>query len=178
MYILGLTTLGDSAATLIKDGEIVAAAEEERFSRRKHHSGFPFNAVRFCLDYAGIKLSDVEHVSLYWKPWVLRHKAVQALKSGLISRQMFRARVDRGVTQVSESYLGMFRHAARLRQHFGPSDFRFYYLEHHLSHAASAFFVSPFERSAILTCDGTGEDTTTLFSQGEGTRLKHPKRTK
>jgi carbamoyltransferase len=178
MYILGLTTLGDSAATLLRDGEIVAAAEEERFSRKKHHSGFPYNAVQFCLEEAGIKIADVEHVALYWKPWVLRHKALQALKSGLISREMFKARVDRGVTQVSESYLGMFRHAGRLRKHFGPSGFRFHYLEHHQCHAASAFFVSPFERAAILTMDGTGEDTTTLFSLGEDKRIKPLKRIK
>jgi carbamoyltransferase len=59
MYILGLTTLGDSAATLIKDGEIVAAAEEERFSRRKHHNGYPYNAMQYCLDEAGIGIADV-----------------------------------------------------------------------------------------------------------------------
>src|SRR5215203_1549671 len=101
MYILGLTTLGDSAATLIHDGEIVAAAEEERFSRRKHHSGFPYQAMQYCLDEAGIQISDVAHVALYWKPWVLRHKAVQAVKSLTISRNMFRARANRGISQVS-----------------------------------------------------------------------------
>src|SRR5262249_14730050 len=69
MYILGLTTLGDSAAALIKDGQLIAAAEEERFSRKKHHSGFPYKSIEFCLDYAGIKLKDVEHVGHYWKPW-------------------------------------------------------------------------------------------------------------
>ncbi|HMZ20658.1 MAG TPA: carbamoyltransferase N-terminal domain-containing protein, partial [Blastocatellia bacterium] len=100
MYILGLTTLGDSAATLIRDGEIVAAAEEERFSRTKHHSGFPYRAVQFCLDQAGITMADVEHVSLYWQPWILRHKAMQALKALAISKDMFRARASRGVTQV------------------------------------------------------------------------------
>jgi carbamoyltransferase len=178
MYILGLTTLGDSAATLIRDGEIVAAAEEERFSRVKHHSGFPYSAVQFCLEEAGIKMADVEHVALYWKPWILRHKAMQALKSALISPDMFRARVDRGVAQVSESYLGMLRHPRRLRERFGPSGFKFHYLEHHQCHAASAFFVSPFERAAILTMDGTGEDTTTLFSAGEGRRIRPFKRVK
>ena len=85
MYIVGLTTLGDSAASLIKDGEIVAAAEEERFSRRKHHSGFPYNAMQFCLDQAGIGIADVAHIGLYWKPWVLRHKAMQAFKSAMIA---------------------------------------------------------------------------------------------
>src|SRR6186997_2248745 len=124
MYILGLTTLGDSAASLIKDGELVAAVEEERFSRVKHHSGFPYRSIQFCLDQAGITLRDVEHVGHYWKPWILRHKAMQAAKAALISPAMFRARADRGVAQVSDSYLGMFRHARRLRERFGPSDFK------------------------------------------------------
>ncbi|MBD0371751.1 MAG: carbamoyltransferase [Pyrinomonadaceae bacterium] len=178
MYILGLTTLGDSAATLICDGEIVAAVEEERFTRIKHYSGFPYNAVQYCLDEARIKISDVAHVALYWKPWVLRHKALQTLKSAVISRDMFKARVDRGVTQVGESYLGMLAHPKRIRQHFGPSKFRFHFLEHHQCHAASAFFVSPFEKAAIMTWDGTGEDTTTLFSQGNDNELRVLRRIK
>ena len=178
MYILGLTTLGDSAATLIKDGVIVAAAEEERFSRRKHHSGFPYQAMQYCLEEAQIKIADIEHIGLYWKPWVLRHKAMQALKAAVISRDMFKARVDRGVAQVSESYLGMLRYPHLIRKQFGPSDFRFHFLEHHQCHAASAFFVSGFDRAAIMTWDGTGEDTTTLFSQAQDTRLKVLKRIK
>lgn len=178
MYILGLTTMGDSAAALLRDGELVAAAEEERFSRRKHHSGFPYQAMQYCLDEAGIGIGDVAHVGLYWKPWVLRHKAMQAVKAGFTSLDMFKARVDRGVAQVSGSYLGMLRHPQRIRQHFGPSKFRFHFLDHHMCHAASAFFASPFERAAILTMDGTGEDTTTLFSRGEGTRIRSLKRIK
>jgi carbamoyltransferase len=178
MYILGLTTLGDSAATIIRDGEIVAAAEEERFSRRKHHSGFPYQAMQYCLDQAGITIKDVAHIGLYWKPWVLRHKAMQAIKSGLISGAMLKARVDRGVAQVGESYLGMLRHPHRIREHFGASDFKFHFLEHHQCHAASAFFVSGFEHAAIMTWDGTGEDTTTLFSEGDDKRLRVLKRIK
>ncbi len=178
MYILGLTTLGDSAASLIKDGELIAAAEEERFSRKKHHSGFPYNAIEYCLDYAGITLKDVAHVGHYWKPWILRHKAMQAFKAALISPAMFKARADRGVAQVSDSYLGMFKHPQRLREHFGASDFKFHFLEHHQTHAASAFFVSPFESAAILTWDGTGEDTTTLFSHGKDNKIKVLKRIK
>jgi carbamoyltransferase len=178
MYILGLTTLGDAAASLVCDGKLVAAAEEERFSRVKHHSGFPHNALQFCLDRAGIEIGDVEHVSLYWKPWILGRKAAQALKSLAISRDMFRARVDRGVAQVSESYLGMLKYPRMIRRRYGPSGFRFRYLEHHLCHAASAFLVSPFESAAILTLDGTGEATTTLFSCGQGTRIRPLKRIK
>ncbi|HEX2042914.1 MAG TPA: carbamoyltransferase C-terminal domain-containing protein [Acidimicrobiales bacterium] len=178
MYILGLTTMGDAAATLIHDGQVVAAVEEERFSRKKHHIGFPYNAIEYCLGEAGIKLAEVEHVSLYWKPWILGHKALQALKSLAISREMFEARVDRGVRQVSESYLGMFRYPRLLRERFGPSDFQFHYLEHHPCHAASAFLVSPFEQAAILTMDGTGEATTTMMALGRGTDVRPLKRIK
>ena len=178
MYILGLTTMGDSAATLICNGEVVAAVEEERFSRTKHHIGFPYQAVEYCLAEAGIKIADVEHVSHYWKPWILGHKALQAAKSLAISRAMFQARVDRGVRQVSDSYLGMFRYPRLIRDHFGPSDFKFHFLEHHPCHAASAFYVSPFQRAAILTMDGTGEAATTMMSLGTGTELKPLKRIK
>ncbi|MBA2736750.1 MAG: hypothetical protein H0U50_08200, partial [Pyrinomonadaceae bacterium] len=178
MYILGLTTLGDSAAAIIKDGEIIAAAEEERFSRKKHQSGFPFMAVQYCLDEAGITIAEVEHVGLYWKPWVLRHKAMQAVKAALISPSMFKARADRGVSGVGNSYLGMFKYPKLIRQRFGKSDFKFHYLDHHQTHAASAFFVSPFETAAILTWDGTGEDTTTLFCKGAGNKIEVLKRIK
>ncbi len=178
MYILGLTTLGDSAATIIKDGEIVAAVEEERFSRKKHQSGFPFLSVHHCLDEAGITIADVEHIGLYWKPWVLRHKAMQAVKSAFISPKMFRARADRGIGGVGESYLGMFKYPKIIRERFGKSDFKFHYLDHHQTHAASAFFVSPFDSAAILTWDGTGEDTTTMFCQGKENKIKVLKRIK
>ncbi|MGD9562039.1 MAG: carbamoyltransferase [Pyrinomonadaceae bacterium] len=178
MYILGLTTLGDSAAALIKDGRLVAAVEEERFSRIKHHFGFPFKSIQHCLDEAGISLGEVEHVGLYWKPWILRNKAFQALKSAFVSREMFQARSKRGIRNVGTGYLGMFRYPALLRKHFGPSQFKFHYVEHHKSHAASAFFVSPFDSAAILTWDGTGEDTTTLFCKGEGNKIEVLKRIK
>ncbi|MDQ4088941.1 MAG: carbamoyltransferase [Actinomycetota bacterium] len=170
--------MGDSAATLICDGEVVAAVEEERFSRKKHHIGFPYQAVEYCLAEAGIKIGDVEHVSHYWKPWILVHKAMQAAKSLTISRAMFQARVDRGVRQVSDSYLGMFRYPRLIRDHFGASDFRFHYLEHHPCHAASAFLVSPFEEAAILTMDGTGEATTTMTALGRDTEVRPLKRIK
>ena len=178
MYILGLTTLGDAAASLVKDGQLIAAVEEERFSRVKHHSGFPYHAIQYCLDEAKIGIGDIEHIGLYWKPWILRHKALQALKSSAISLDMFRARVDRGVAQVSNSYLGMLKYPGLIRKHFGPGKFRFHYLEHHFCHAASAFLVSPFERAAILTLDGTGEDTTTLTASAEGTKIRPLKRIK
>jgi carbamoyltransferase len=178
MYLLGLTTLGDSAATIICDGEVVAAAEEERFSRRKHHSGFPFEAVAYCLEEAGITLAEVDHVGLYWKPWIIGRKLAETGRSLLVDREMFRARVDRGVSGVGGSYAAMLGFPRLMRKHFGPSKFRFHYLEHHPCHAASAFFVSPFDRAAILTMDGTGEETTTMFAQGAGNRITPSKRIK
>jgi carbamoyltransferase len=178
LRILGLTTLGDAAATIVVDGEIVAAVEEERFSRRKHHAGFPYRSVQFCLDEAGITIADVDHVSLYWKPWIIARKAAEAAKMLLVSRAMFEARASRGLTQVTDSYAGMLRYPKLIRSHFGPSDFRFHYLEHHVCHAASAFLVSPFERSAILTMDGTGESTTTMTAVGAGTEIRPLTRTK
>ena len=178
MRILGLTTLGDAAATLLVDGEIVAAVEEERFSRQKHHAGFPYRSVQFCLDEAGIAIADVDHVSLYWKPWIIGRKAAEAAKMLLVSRAMFEARASRGLTQVTDSYAGMLRYPKLIREHFGASDFRFHYLEHHLCHAASAFLVSPFERAAILTMDGTGEATTTMTAVGAGTDIRPLARTK
>jgi carbamoyltransferase len=178
MYLLGLTTLGDSAATIVCDGEVVAAAEEERFSRVKHHSGFPYEAVAYCLEEAGIGIADVDHVGLYWKPWIVGRKLAQTAKSLVTDRDMFKARVDRGVSGVGASYASMLTFPALLRRRFGPSDFKFHYLEHHPCHAASAFFVSPFDRAAILTMDGTGEETTTMFATGRGNRLTPSKRIK
>ncbi|MEA2933238.1 MAG: carbamoyltransferase [Actinomycetota bacterium] len=177
MYVLGLTTLGDSAATLICDGQVIAAAEEERFSRVKHHKGFPYEAVAYCLDEAGIGIADVEHVAHYWKPWILARKAAQAARTATMSRAMFEARADR-VVGVGTNYFGMFGLPRLIRRHFGPGDFEFHYLEHHPSHAASAFLVSPFETAAILTMDGTGEETTTMFARGEGNVITPFKRIK
>jgi carbamoyltransferase len=177
VYVLGLTTLGDSAATLICDGTVVAAAEEERFSRVKHHSGFPFHAVAYCLEEAGIGIADVQHVAHYWKPWIIVRKAAMAAKAAAISPAMARARADR-VVGTGSNYFGMLGVPRLIRRHFGPSDFKFHYLEHHPTHAASAFFVSPFESAAILTLDGTGEETTTMFSHGQGNVITPLKRIK
>src|SRR3989338_2507890 len=100
MYILGLTTMGDAAAALIKDGEIVAAAEEERFSRIKHHVGFPEKAVDYCLREAGITLKEVAHVGLYWKPWVVGRRLWVTLSSIGRHREMFTSRMNRGKEEI------------------------------------------------------------------------------
>lgn len=178
MYILGLTTMGESAAALLRDGEIVAAAEEERFSRQKHHTGFPYNAVRYCLGEAGIGIEAVDHVTHYWRPWVLGHRIGHTLGVALKGFALFGARARRGARQVRGHYLPMFYMPLKVRRAFGAGRFRFHYVDHHLSHAASAFYVSPFEEAAILTFDGAGESTTVLFGHGRGERIKVLRRIK
>ena len=178
MYVLGLTTMGEAAAALFWNGELVHAAEEERFSRIKHHVGFPYRAVASCLASAGISLADVDHVAHYWRPWMLGHRIGHTIPIFLRSPQLFRARAKRGAQQLSGHYRKMFQLKSTLTEAFGKHAGKLHYVEHHLGHAASAFFASPFERSAILTLDGTGESTTTMLSLGEGTRIRVLRRIK
>lgn len=167
MYVLGLTTMGDSAAALFKDGELVAAAEEERFSRIKHHVGFPNEALRYCLREAGITMADVQHVGLYWKPWVIGTRVRMTLESMWRGAGLLRARVKSGAPRVNQ-YVRMFGLPSYIREVYGPSDFKFHFLEHHLCHAASAFFPSEFESAAILTLDGAGERASTMLCHHTG----------
>lgn len=178
VYILGLTTMGESAAALLRDGAIVACAEEERFSRQKHHIGFPRDAVRYCLREAGIAMADVDHVAHYWKPWVLAHRVGHTLGLALKGLDLFEARARRGTRQVRGHYLPMFYMPLKVRREFGGGRFRFHYVDHHVSHAASAFYVSPFDEAAILTFDGAGESTTVLFAHGRGRRIEVLRRIK
>lgn len=178
MYVLGLATMGEAAAALFWNGELVHAAEEERFSRTKHHVGFPYRAAASCLASAGITLADVDHVAHYWRPWMLGHRIGHTIPILLKSPRLFRARAKRGAQQLSGHYRKMFQLRSTLTEAFGRNQARLHYVEHHLGHAASAFYASPFERSAILTLDGTGESTTTMLSLGEGSRIRALKRIK
>jgi carbamoyltransferase len=178
MYVLGLTTMGESAAALLRDDEIVACAEEERFSRQKHHIGFPEQSVRYCLREAGIGIDAIDHVTHYWKPWVLGHRVSHTLGLAFKSLRLFEARARRGASQVRGHYLPMFYMPQKVRRMFGGGRFRFHYVDHHVSHAASAFYTSPFDEAAVLTVDGAGEDTTVLFAHGRGRRLEVLRRIK
>lgn len=171
MYILGLTTMGESSAALIRDGEVVACAEEERFSRQKHHIGFPHHAAAYCLAQAGIDMASVDHVSHYWKPWILRHRIAHTVGVMMKGFELFQARAQRGAKQMRGYYAPMFWMPWKVRHDLGESKFKFHYVEHHVSHAASAFYCSPFDEAAVLTVDGTGEEATVLFAHGQGTRL-------
>ena len=171
MYILGISCFyHDSAVALIQDGELIAASDEERFSRIKHDNGFPHNAIQFCLDYAGIQAGDLDYVVFYEKPLlkfdrILRSSLATFPKSWLAFREAL-------ITWMNEKLWIK----ALLQEALPdvPKD-RFLFVEHHLSHAASAFFTAPFEEAAIVTLDGVGEWTTTAIGKatadwtGQGT---------
>jgi carbamoyltransferase len=178
MYILGLATMGEAAAALVRDGEIVACVEEERFSRQKHHIGFPRQSIEYCLREADIGIGDIDHVTHYWKPWILGHRLAHTLGVALKGARLFAARARRGTSQVRGHYLPMFYMPLKLRRELGGGRFRFHYIEHHLSHAASAFYLSPFDEASIFTFDGTGESTTCLFAHGKGKDIKVLRRIK
>ena len=177
MYILGLATMGESAAALVRDGEVVFAAEEERYSRKKHHIGFPHQAMADALNREGITMEQIDHVAHYWQPWILGHRIFHTLSVAARGLDLFLARAKRGGKQVRGYYFPMFTLPHRLRKEHGGR-FRFHYVEHHLSHAASVFLTSPFQESAIFSYDGTGESTTTYFAHGRGQDISVLKRIK
>lgn len=173
MYTLGLSAYyHDSAACLLRGGEIVAAAQEERFSRKKHDARFPVNALNYCLAEAGIALAQVEQVAFYDKPFLKFERLLET----------YHAFAPRGFAS--------FRMAMPLwlREKLFQKDLlakelkliepgvnwteRLLFSEHHLSHAASAFFPSPFDEALVLTMDGVGEWTTTSAAIGRGNRLE------
>jgi len=167
MYILGISCFyHDAAAALIKDGKLIAAAEEERFTRVKHDFDFPENAINFCLDYAGISGKDLAYVVFYEKPF---HKFERILMTTLQnfpkSWKVFR--------EAMLTWLGdKLWVKSIIKDKVGVEDKKILFGEHHLSHAASAFYPSPFKEAAILTVDGVGEWTTATTGIGKGTDIK------
>ena len=161
-HILGISAFyHDSAACLVRDGEIVAAAQEERFTREKGDARFPENAIRYCLDEAGIDVSDLDHVGFYDKP-LLKFERILETYLGVVPRGL-RSFLMAGPLWLKEK-LYMDRQLRRMLDFEG----KILYAEHHESHAASAFFPSPFEEAAILTMDGVGEWATASIGHGEG----------
>lgn len=162
----------DASAVLAIDGKVVAAAEEERFTRIKHAKGLPVNAIRFCLDYNGIRIDDVDIVCAAWKPWTLRVRATLAMKSILNSPDIFKAKTSRGMGQLQHEWAELFRLRKFVETNLGKGKYKIEYVDHHLAHAASAFLCSPFEKAAVLTVDGAGEANTTVLWAGEGTGIR------
>lgn len=172
MTVLGLATMENAAAALFRDGRLVAAAAEERFSRRKHHYGFPAQAIRWVLREAEVHACDLDSIGVSWKPWVLGRRLLRTL-SGVLDPARFTSRVLRGGSLVDD-YAALLRVrslVARAADDGTRCRGRLAYVDHHLSHAASSFLLSPFEEAAILTADGTGEDTTAMLAVGRGGRI-------
>lgn len=167
MYILGISCYyHDAAACLLRDGEIVAAAEEERFSRIKHDYSFPRRAIQFCLDEGGITGMDLEYVVFFEKPfWKLDRILMSTLETYPHSWRVFRE-------SMISWMLDKMWVSTTLRSELGISKDRVLFSEHHLSHAASAYLCSPFEEAAILTVDGVGEWVTCTYGVGRGNEIK------
>lgn len=167
MYILGISCYyHDAAAALIKDGKLVAASLEERFSRKKHDYSFPINAINFCLEQEGIRPRDVDYVVFYEKPFLKFERILkQVFSSFPLTYPVFRESMS--VWLKDKLWI-----KALIQETFGIEEERILFSHHHLSHAASAFYPSPFEEAAILTIDGVGEWTTTAIGYGRGHEVK------
>jgi len=164
MYILGVSCYyHDAAAALIQDGMLVAAAEEERFTRSKHDSGFPVNAIDFCLKRGGIAGGDLDYVVFYEKP-VLKFERI--LSSALSTFPYSSRSFSKSMTMWFGNKLWIKSH---LMKKLNVPAKKVLFIEHHISHAASAFFCSPFDESAILTVDGVGEWATATMGVGKAT---------
>jgi carbamoyltransferase len=173
MRILGLSAYyHDSAAAVVQDGQIVAAAQEERFTRKKHDERFPHNAVQACLALAKISPREIDHVAFYDKPFL---KFERLLETYLAFAPNGFASFRHALPIWIKEKLFQKRELVQELQKLDPDiDWRsrLLFSEHHLSHAASAFFPSPFERAAVLTMDGVGEWTTTSLAVGDGAKLE------
>ena len=166
-YILGLSAYyHDSAACLLRDGEIVAAGQEERFSRKKGDERFPRLALEYCLREAGITMADVGHVGFYDKPLLKFERILETYLA--VAPRGFRSFLMAGPLWVKEKLFT----DRELRKALGDYEGLLLYAEHHESHAASAFFPSPFEEAAVLTIDGVGEWATASAGVGKGNDLQ------
>ena len=172
-YILGISSFyHDSAATLVNNGKIVAAAQEERFTRIKHDSNYPYNSIEFVLNFANLKLDDIDKIVFYEKPFLKFERLLET----------YVAFAPRGFAQFIKAMPLWLRQKLfqkkmlndLLKQHDSKfnDESKLYFSEHHLSHAASAFYPSPFEEAIILTADGVGEWATTTVAVGKGKELE------
>ena len=171
--ILGISAFyHDSAACILKDGDIVAAAQEERFTRKKHDSSYPYNAIEFVLDFANLRLSEVDQIIFFEKPFLkferLLETYVAFAPKGFVSfSKAMPVWIKEKLFQKNLLFNKLKKHDKNYQ-----SDKNIFFSEHHLSHAASAFFPSPFDEAVILTADGVGEWATTTVAIGKGNKLE------
>ena len=174
MVILGISAFyHDSAACLIRDGDIIAAAQEERFTRIKHDSAFPANAIRYCLEEAKINPEQIENIVFYEKPFLKFERLLETYLA--FAPKGFVSFAKAMPVWVKDKFFQKFSLIKELKSLLGEEvnwSKRLLFSEHHLSHAASAFYPSPFERAAILTLDGVGEWTTTSLALGKDKDIK------
>src|SRR3989344_3007158 len=165
MYILGISCFyHDSSAALLKDGKIIVATQEERFTRKKHDTSFPINAINYCLKSQNINIKDVKYVGFYEKPFLKFERVLsQHLQMFPLSFKTFLSSMPSWIGEK----LRVLRKIRKELKYKGEVIF----VEHHLGHAASSFFVSPFKKAAILTIDGVGEWTTTAYGIGENNTI-------
>jgi len=173
MHILGLSAYyHDSAACLLRNGDIVAAAQEERFTRKKYDAGFPENAIKYCLSEAGITTDQLDHIVFYDKPFTKFERlletylafAPKGFKSFAASMPVWTKDKLFQKTMIVKELESLFGKQVKWRE-------KLLFSEHHLSHAASAYYPSPFDEAAVLTMDGVGEWTTTSLAMGRGNNL-------
>jgi len=167
MYILGISCyFHDAAAALLRDGQLVAAAEEERFTRKKHDPEFPYHAIRHVLAAAGIEAADLDYVVFFEKPFrKFERILLTALGTYPRGARVFRSAMKTWLTD--KLWV-----SAAIAERVGVPRSKILFSEHHLSHAASAFFCSPFEEAALMTVDGVGEWATATVGHGKGTELR------
>lgn len=169
MYILGINAYhGDSSACILKNGEVIAASEEERFRRIKHWAGFPSEAVKFCLGEAGIDITQVDYITISRDPSANLHKKIIHSVKNLVSVKALKDRLAN-----TKKIVGV---KAELSKVFNVSEDQIKAevknIEHHRSHLASAFFASPFDEAAILSIDGFGDFTSTMIAKGKGKKIE------
>ena len=165
MNILGISCFyHDSAAALIKDGQLVAAAHEERFTRKKHDQDFPANAIQYCLQAGGIQAQDIDYIGFYDKPFI-KFERILTTYVATFPKSLPSFLKSMPVWLKEKLWIPQ-----KIREELGDAG-KLLFVEHHLSHAASAFFVSPFSEAAILTADGVGEWETTTMGTGNDKTL-------
>jgi carbamoyltransferase len=158
----------DASACLVIDGQLIAAAEEERFTRRKHQSGLPHNAIAYCLAEAGMDMTEVDYISFYMKPWLHFGRRVWHYAKAFPRYPVYSAGY-----MIEQLYQrGWFWFELKRLQQMGAGKPQIRYVSHHQSHAASTFFVSPFDEAAILIVDGLGEWSTMTLYHGKGNRIE------
>ena len=171
MNILGISAFyHDSAAALVSDGKIVAAAQEERFTRKKHDADFPLNAVRYCLAEGGLSQGDLDAVAFYDKP-IMKFARILETYFGVAPKGIRSFVMAIPLWMHQKLWIPLKIETSLEKSGITPPD-DMYFPDHHESHAASAFYPSPFTRAAVLTIDGVGEWGTSSFGRGEGNRLE------